>query len=181
VIHGVIQTPSGGKFYNTLSLTGGMCVGVGNLSGGTEIILQILPRCTRRQIFHDQSVVGSGSRWVATGTASISSSKSAAAATTTTASAAITWVTGKFNTNSASLHILSIKIMGGIIGIAQICVFLNVGSSRPGEAARARKPPKVGRIFIRIKEISCPPLSIYANPSSSPRSRLASKRMWFIQ
>jgi len=169
-----------------------MCVGVGNLSGGTEIILQILPRCTRRQIFHDQSVVGSWSGWVATGTASISSSKSAAAATTTsaesataaattTASTAITRVTGKFNTNSASLHILSIKIMGGIIGIAQICVFLNVGSSRPGEAARARKPPKVGRIFIRIKEISCPPLSIYANPSSSPRSRLASKRMWFIQ
>ena len=88
MIHSVIQTPSGGKFYNTLSLTGGMCVGVGNLSGGTEIILQILPRCTRRQIFHDQSVVSSGSRWVATGTASISSSESASAAATTTTAAA---------------------------------------------------------------------------------------------
>merc|ERR1740129_2471847 len=90
VIHGVIQTPSGGKFYNTLSLTGGMCIGVGNLSGGTKIILQILPRCTRRQIFHDQSVVGSGSRWVATGTASISSSKSASAAATTTSAESAT-------------------------------------------------------------------------------------------
>jgi hypothetical protein len=111
VVEGVLHTAAVGELHDAFTLALVVNVGVRDLAGRPEVVLQVLPRRLRRDVLDDNPVVGPRARRIST-TASVAVAESA-----TSSSSSAPWILGKLDTNAASFEVLSVKIVNGVIGI----------------------------------------------------------------
>jgi len=99
-------------------------VGVGDVSGHTEVVLQILPGGLARQIFDNQAELGSTARRVSAtaavtiGISAAETFRAIAAASTVALAVSAAAVAGELDAESASSgHFLSVEILNCIFGV----------------------------------------------------------------
>lgn len=138
--HGILHVIGTGEFDNSSSVL--VHVGVADVSGLSHVILQILPRTSRRQASNDDSVAGSPSTSTRSSEGSVSGSISSTLALEsirgpssitsvggTSSGASRALATREFDSKAVSIHIVSVSATNCVLRVSRIIV-LDKGERR---------------------------------------------------
>ena len=148
LVDGSIDALAGPEFDDSFAASVAMSIAEGDFAHFAHEVLQILPRDLRRKILHDDAVLRP-KRW-RTAVAWWRSAAEArmavvatfsAAATTAAAAAAVAavaaWTFGELDPNAFAVETLSVEVLDGVFGVANVLEFHEAKTSLKDDVAEA--------------------------------------------